>query len=265
MKEITFPQFNLKIEVNNIAFNIGGIDIYWYAIFIVTAFIIAILGCKKDDGKYNVKFDTILELIIIVIPIAIISARLYYILFKIQYYIKNPIEIFNIRNGGLAIYGGLIGSVITIVIYCKKKNINVLDILDYVVPYLALGQSIGRWGNFFNREAHGIVTDSIFRMGIIENGKYIEVHPTFLYESVCSLVIFIILYNIKDKRKYKGQIAFIYLTTYGLVRAIIECLRTDSLMIGDFRVSQILSIILFVIFGGILIYKKIKRYVQISS
>lgn len=258
MKEITFPSFNLDFNINNIAISIGNINIYWYAILIVSAFIIGILFCKKDDGKYNIKFDNILELMIILIPISIIGARLFYILFKLDYYIQYPENILNIRDGGLAIYGGIIGATITIIIYCKRKKINILDVTDYLVPYLALGQAIGRWGNFFNAEAHGVETTSVFRMGIIENGKYIEVHPTFLYESICNLVIFLILYLLRNKRKYKGQITYLYLALYGFVRAIIEGLRTDSLMIGSFRVSQILSIILCITFTIILCYKKIK-------
>ena len=138
-------------------------------------------------------------------------------------------------------------------------NENALDVLDYIAPYLPLGQAIGRWGNFFNAEAHGIETTSFFRMGLIENGRYIEVHPTFLYESIACLCIFIILYILKNKRKYKGQITYTYLALYGLIRAFIEGLRTDSLMIGNFRISQVLSTILFVGFGSIIIIKNIKK------
>lgn len=121
------------------------------------------------------------------------------------------------------------------------------------------GQAIGRWGNFFNSEAHGIETTSVFRMGIMENGEYIEVHPTFLYESICCLMLFILLYTLRNRRKYKGQIVYTYLALYGFIRAIIEGLRTDSLMLGNFRVSQVLSILLCIIFTSILIYKKVKR------
>ena len=135
---------------------------------------------------------------------------------------------------------------------------NILDMLDYIAPYLALGQAIGRWGNFFNGEAHGTVTNNTFRMGIVENGQYMEVHPTFLYESICNLIIFVILFLLRNKRKYKGQITYIYLSLYGFIRAIIEGLRTDSLMLGTFRISQVLSIILCIIFSIIMIYKEIK-------
>jgi phosphatidylglycerol:prolipoprotein diacylglycerol transferase len=130
--------------------------------------------------------------------------------------------------------------------------------MDYIAPYLALGQAIGRWGNFFNQEAFGVETTNIFRMGIIENGKYIEVHPTFLYESICTFAIFIILFLIRNRRKYAGQLSYLYFAMYGIVRAIIEGLRTDSLMIGDIRVSQLLSIILCLVFTSILIYKEYK-------
>ena len=258
MKEILFPGLNLKFEINSIAINIGNIGIYWYAIFIVIAFSVAILFFKKDNGKYGIEFEDIIELFIILIPVSIIFARIYFVIFNFNFYIKNPVEILNIRNGGLAIYGGIIGAIITILVFCKIKKLNFLDVLDYIVPYLALGQAIGRWGNFFNGEAHGQVTDNILRMGIVENGTYIEVHPTFLYESICNFIIFIILFIMRNKRQYKGQLIFTYLTLYGLIRAIIEGLRTDSLMLGSFRISQVISILLFMVFGSILIYKKVK-------
>lgn len=258
LKEIIFPSFNLKFEVNNVAIRIVNLEIYWYAIFIASAFIIAIILCRKDNLKYGINFDVILELIIMVIPVSILCARLYYVLFNLDYYLQNPIEIFNIRNGGLAIYGGIIGAVIVISIYCKKRKINMLDVLDYIVPYLPLGQAIGRLGNFFNVEAYGRRTTSLFRMGIIENGSYIEVHPTFLYEIICNVTIFIILYYLKSKRKYKGELTYIYLTLYGISRAIIEGFRTDSLMLGGLRISQLLSIFLFVMFSITIIYNLVK-------
>lgn len=258
MKEITFPGLGINFNINSIAISIFGIDIYWYAIFIVIAFITALLLLKRDEGKYNIKFEDVLEVLVIGIPIAFICARLYFVLFKLQDYIYNPLEIFNIRNGGLAIYGGIIGATATIIIYCKIKKIRISDMLDYIVPFLPLGQAIGRWGNFTNGEAHGTITNSIFRMGIVENGNYIEVHPTFLYESICNLILFILLFKLRNKRKYEGELTYIYLAIYGLVRAIIEGIRTDSLMIGNYRVSQLISIAICIIFTNILIYKKIK-------
>lgn len=259
MREITFPGIGISFNIDSIAISICGIDIYWYAIFIVAAFIIALLLLKRDDGKYNIKFEDVLEVLVIGIPIAFICARLYFVLFKLEDYIHNPLEIFNIRNGGLAIYGGIIGATATIAIYCKIKKIKILDMLDYIVPFMPLGQAIGRWGNFVNGEAHGTITNSIFRMGIVENGNYIEVHPTFLYESICNFILFVLLFKLRNKRKYEGEITYIYLAFYGLVRAIIEGIRTDSLMIGNYRVSQLISIAICIIFTSILIYKKVKE------
>lgn len=238
MKEVVFPLLNLKLNINPIMFNMFGINVYWYAFLIVFSIILGIIICKKNEGKFGIKFDNILDLLIYVLPVSIICARLYYVIFSINLYWQNPLAIFNIRDGGLAIYGGIIGAVITILIYCKKKKISALDVLDYVAPCLALGQCIGRWGNFFNVEAHGEITKSIFRMGIIENGSYIEVHPTFLYESVGTLIIFIVLMILQRKRKFKGQITYIYLVMYSFIRALIENLRTDSLMFMNFRVSR---------------------------
>lgn len=259
MSKINFEGLGISLNINRIAFELKGIKIYWYAIIIISGIILSLFLCHKDDGKYNIKFENVLELALFVFPVSIIFARLYFVVFKIDYYMQKPMEIFNIRNGGLAIYGGIVGAIITILIYCKIKKIKFLDMVDYIVPYLPLGQAIGRWGNFFNAEAHGTETNSLFRMGIIENGNYIQVHPTFLYESICTFIIFFILYFKRNKRKYPGEITYIYLFLYGIARSIIEGFRTDSLMLGNIRVSQILSIILSIIFGSIIIYKKVKK------
>ena len=262
MNSINFEGLGLYFKVNKVAFSIFGIEVRWYAVFIVIGIIIAILLCKKDHGKYGIKFEDVIELLIFALPISIICARLYFISFKFEYYMKNPQEILNIRNGGLAIYGGIIGAVITIFVFCKIKKIKVLDMLDYMAPYLPLGQAIGRWGNFFNGEAHGMQTTNIFRMGIMENGRYIEVHPTFFYESICTFLIFIFLYIKRNKRDYRGQITFTYFFLYGIARTFIEGIRTDSLMMGNIRISQLLSILLCIVFGIILLFKeKNKNYI----
>ena len=259
MKIINFEGLGLSFNINNVLIDINGLRIHWYAVCIILGVVLALIFCKKDEGKYKIKFDDILELAVFMLPISIICARLYFVIFKLDYYIQKPLEIINITNGGLAIYGGIIGAFLTICVFCKIKKIHVLNITDYIVPYLALGQAIGRWGNFFNGEAHGTETSSILRMGILEDGKYIEVHPTFLYESICTFLIFIFLFSIRNKRKYKGQITYIYFLLYGIARAVIEGFRTDSLMIGNFRVSQILSIALSVICLIVLIYKKVRK------
>lgn len=246
-KIVTFPGLNLELSIQKIAFEIFNIKIHWYAILIVAAMIIALFIFKKRDGLYNIKFDNVIDLFIYVIPISLISARLYYVLFNLEYYMSNPSQILNTRNGGMAIYGGIIGGAITCFIYCQKKKINLLDLLDYIVPSLALGQAIGRWGNFINIEAYGTITNVPWRMGIYEAGKYIEVHPTFLYESLACFIIFIVLILLKNKRKFKGQNTLIYLIMYSFERSLVEGLRTDSLMLGSIRISQILSIIIFLV------------------
>jgi len=167
----------------------------------------------------------------------------------------------------MAIYGAIIGGAITCYILCRIKKISLLDLLDYIVPSIALGQAIGRLGNFVNVEAYGTETMLPWRMGIYEGGRYIEVHPTFLYELVVTLSIFIFLMIKKEKRKFKGEFACIYLIIYGLGRTIIEGFRTDSLMLGPLRVSQILSIIIFVTFTIIYLFKtnQIKKDAKIQE
>ena len=254
MDIVSFPMLNLTLNIDNIAFSLFGIDIYWYAVFIVSAVIIAMFILKKRDGLYEIKYDDILDLSIFVIPISIIFARIYYVLFNLDDYIHDPIGILEIRTGGLAIYGGIIGGIITCIIFCRYRNIKILDLLDLIAPTLALGQAIGRWGNFVNIEAYGTETTLPWRMGIYEFGEYIEVHPTFLYESIATFILFIILIRIKEKRKFSGQVTWIYFIGYGFARMIIEGLRTDSLMIGKIRVSQILSFVLML--GTSIIYLK---------
>lgn len=247
--------------IPSIAFEIFGVPIYWYAILIVSSMVIALLWCKKQNGKFNIKFDDILDLAIIILPISIICARLYYVMFSLDYYIKNPSEIFNIKNGGLAIYGGLIGGIIVILVFSKIKKLRVLDITDYIVPIIAFCQSIGRWGNYINIEAYGYETNLPIKMEVIENGIIKYVHPTFLYESICTMMIFIILSILSKKRKFSGEITYLYIICYSFIRFFIEGLRTDSLMLFNFRISQILSLVLFVLFSCILMYNKKKNKV----
>ncbi len=264
MNLVKFPGLNIEFNISRVAFKIFGIEIYWYAIIIVCAMVLAIIMFKKRDGLYEIKFNDIIDLSIVAIPIAIICARIYYIIFNLEYYMLNPKEILNIRNGGLAIYGAVIGGIITCFIFCKKKKIKLLDLIDYVAPGLVLGQAIGRWGNFINVEAYGTATNSFLRMGIMENGKYVEVHPTFLYESIFCFIIFVILLFIKNKRKFSGQIACTYFILYSFERFFIESLRVDSLMVGNIRISQIVSVIIFIMCSFIYIiniykYKKASK------
>ena len=203
MDKVTFPGLGLEFNIKQEAFSIGSFSVYWYAILMMTGFVMAIIIAKIKDGKYDIKFSDCLDLCIFIIPATIIFARLYYILFNLEYYITYPSQIFNLRSGGLAIYGGLIGGVLTCLIFCKIKKINVIDLFDFLVPMVALGQAIGRWGNFINIEAYGVETLLPWRMGITEGTKYMEVHPTFLYESFATFIIFIILTIVSKKRKFK--------------------------------------------------------------
>ena len=252
MNTITFPFFNITLHINRVAFTIFGVRIYWYAIIMVFAMVLAMIIYKKRDGLYNIKFEDVLDIAIYAIPISLICARIYYILFNLEYYFANPAQIINTRSGGMAIYGGIIGGFITCAIICKKRKITFLDLIDYVAPALALGQAIGRWGNFVNAEAYGTKTTLPWRMGIYEAGKYIEVHPTFFYESLSCIIIFVILIFIKNRRIFKGQVACTYLILYSFERTFVEGLRTDSLMIGNIRVSQLLSVIIF--FTTLIVY-----------
>lgn len=257
MSKVTFPLINLELNINPVAFNVFGINITWYAILITASIILALFLCKKKEGTFGIKYEQILDLSIILLPISFICARLYYVLFTINEY-DNFIQIINIKDGGLAIYGGIIGGAITTYIYCKKNNISLLDMADYLVPVLALGQAIGRWGNFMNIEAYGTETNLPWKMGIAYLDEIKYVHPTFLYESIGDFIIFIILTILSKKRKFSGEITYLYIIMYSFIRMIIENLRIDSLMLFNVRISQILSIILFVIFC-IILSNKIKK------
>ena len=242
--------------ISRIAFTFAGIDIYWYAILIVSSIIIGIIWSIYNSGKYGIKYETIIDLCIFMIPIAILSARTYYVLFNFEYYKNNPIEILNFRNGGLAIYGGVIGAIITIIIFGKIKKINILNLTDYIAPIVPLGQAIGRWGNYINIEAYVVETTLQIKMEIIENGITKYVHPTFLYESIGDFVLFLLLLKISKKTKFSGQITFLYFIGYSFLRFFIEGLRTDSLMLGNIRASQLLSLIIFIDFSILYIIKK---------
>ena len=233
--------------ISRVAFSFMGVDVYWYAILITLAIAIGFLLAKFNDGKYNIKYDDILDLSLVMIPIAIICARIYYVLFNLNYYLSNPSEILDFRNGGIAIYGALIGGIFTIIVFCKKKKINILNLLDYIAPIIPLGQAIGRWGNYINIEAYGSETNLPLKMEIIEDGIIKYVHPTFLYESVGNFILFILLLRISKNRNFSGQIVSLYLIGYSFIRFFIEGLRTDSLMLGNIRISQLVSVIMFIV------------------
>ncbi len=206
---------------------------------------------KDKEYSYGIKFDDIFDFAIGALVIGISSARAYFVLFNWDYYSQNISEIFKIWHGGIAIYGAIVGSAIYAILFCLKRKIKFLDFADVIVPYLALAQSIGRWGNFVNQEAFGSETNVPWKMGIYNENllRYNFVHPTFIYESLCTFSIAILLIKLSKNRKFKGQIMYLYFILYGISRAIIEGLRTDSLMFANFRVSQVLSVIFVIIFG----------------
>ncbi|MDY6038196.1 MAG: prolipoprotein diacylglyceryl transferase [Eubacterium sp.] len=233
---------------NPIAFSIAGYEIRWYGILIGIAFLISIYISYRRSPKFNINQDYILDFTIFLIPISIIGARVYYVLFSLEDYQGDIFKMINLREGGLAIHGGIIAGILVAYFICKKKNIKFRDFADLILPQVALAQSIGRWGNFFNSEAHGGPTN--LPWAILVNGQ--KVHPTFLYESIWCLLLFIFLVSITKHRKFSGQIALLYAMLYSFERFWVEGLRTDSLMIGSFRQAQLLSI--FVIAASIILY-----------
>ncbi len=244
--EISFPMLGDWSVNPPYSFTVFGFEIYFYGVIIAAAFILAALFCARKAAEFGLTSDDLFDLVIWLIPACIIGARLYYVLFKLDYFIANPSKIFSVRDGGLAIYGGIIAGVITGIIWSRRKKIPVFAVGDLAAFGLLIGQAVGRWGNFINREAFGAVTDVFCRMGLTMPGQEtLYVHPTFLYESLWNLAGLIILCVLSKlgKRKYDGQFFWSYILWYGLGRAWIEGLSTDSLYIGstDIRVSQLLA------------------------
>lgn len=269
---VSFPNLNLTFNVDRVAFTIGGKDVYWYGIIIAVGFLIAVACGLYLAKKYGMKQDTVIDIVIIAAPLAVICARLYYVAFNWDFYSENPGEIIRIWNGGLAIYGGVIAAIIVAVLYCKIKKENLGLFCDIGSIGLLIGQSIGRWGNFVNQEAYGVntnlpwaMTGSSIKRDLLEmmiDGKAVDatlpVHPTFLYESLWNLVFLIAFLLLFKKRKYDGQIFAGYLISYGVGRFFIEGLRTDSLYVGDIRVSQLVAV-MCVVAGAVLMIVNLRK------
>lgn len=277
--EIWFVNLGIKINhLDRVAFTIFGIDVYWYGIIIATGMLLGMLVTLKEAKRTGQNTDFYLDTVMISAIVSIIFARLYYVIFSWDYYKNHLNEIFSIRNGGIAIYGAIIGAILSAVIICKIRNKRFLKVADTFSFALIIGQIIGRWGNFVNREAFGGYTDSLFAMRYIKeqasnipkdvldkviniNGvDYIQVHPTFLYESLWNVGVLILLFIFRKRKKFDGQLMAIYFIGYGIGRFWIEGMRTDSLMIAstNIRVSQALSAVLVVTFTIYLIIKLIK-------
>lgn len=245
MNIISFPNFGLEFEVSKIAFSILDIEIYWYSICIVIGIIVAILLCFLSKENFGINFEDIIDISIAALVFGIIGARLYYVIFNLDYYLAYPLKIFSIRDGGLSIIGGLILGGLGVLFRARKLELKPFDLLDYIAPFVAIAQSIGRWGNFFNAEAYGSKCENLFKMGIKNFEGYIEVHPTFLYESISTFVIFCILRMLQKNRKFESQIFLLYLILYSGCRFFIESLRVDSLMVGELRITKLVSGLVF--------------------
>lgn len=240
-----------------VAFTIFGIDIMWYAVLITSGMIIATVICCVRAPKHDLTSDQIINFVIICIPAAIIGARLYYVVFNWEFYASDIKKILNIRGGGLAIHGGLIFAFVAVCILCAVWKLRPLNVLDLAAPCIAIAQAIGRWGNYFNSEAHGGPTD--LPWAITVNGQ--SVHPTFLYESIWCFLLFFFLIYVDNRRKFEGQTLLLYGILYSAERFFVEALRTDSLMIGPFKQAQVLSlsVIVVCIIAYVILYRRCKN------
>lgn len=275
---IQFPNLfgGLTFYVDRVAFTIFGIPIYWYGLFIAFGFMISLILAGSVAHKYKIKKDDLYDVILFSAPAAIICARLFYVAFDWQNFKGNIGAIFNFRQGGLAIYGAVIGAFATAYFISKKKKIKPLRLFDFAAPYFAISQALGRWGNFVNQEAFGVNTDLPWGMtgdrirqylqeqqnfltsqGIIVDSN-LPVHPTFLYESLWNFGAFFLLLWLRKHKKVDGEVFFGYMFLYGLARSWIEGLRTDSLMLGNFRISQLLAIMFVIVFGALFVIRRKK-------
>ena len=270
MEYVHFPKLGISIPVRRVLFSPFGFDVYTYGVIIAFSLFLAVFLGLRNCEKHGVSQDNIVDLMIFATPISIVMARLYYIIFSWDQFKDDPVKMINIREGGLAIYGAIIGAFLTALVFTRIKKIKTLTLLDFGVPYLIMAQGIGRWGNFVNQEVFGentnlpwgMMSDEISRfinasiprlneLGVSMDPK-LPVHPTFLYESLWNLAVFVVLLILSKKKKFDGQILLGYLIGYGTGRAFIEGIRIDSLMLGSVRISQLLSIVLAV--GGVAVY-----------
>jgi len=246
--------------MNSVAFSIFGFSIKWYGIFISTGVLIGFIAARFNCKWRDIDYDTIIDIALVSLIMGIIGARLYYVIFQFNTYNGNILEMINIRNGGLAIHGGLIFGIGTAFIMCRHKKVSFLKLMDVIVPSIIIAQAMGRWGNFFNQEAHGGPVSAKFiqhfpkfiQKGMFIDGTYYQ--PTFLYESLWNFLTFIVLLIVVRKSKKKGIVFFLYIGMYSLGRFFIEGLRTDSLMLGPIRVAQLMSVLGLVACIGFIIY-----------
>lgn len=258
---ISFPGLGLELNPPR-GIEIGNFSFRFYGLLIAIGLILAVVYALKRRKQFGFTEDSIMDGVLCIVPFAIICARLYYCAFSWADYKDNPISVLYIWEGGIAIYGAVIGAAIGVIAYCWIRKLNLPALLDLVALGFLIGQAIGRWGNFFNREAFGAATDSFFKMGLLNTvtGNVEYVHPTFLYESLWNAAGFVALHFLSKKRQYDGQIALGYVAWYGLGRTFIEGLRQDSLYWGTFRVSQVLAAVTCFIAAGVLLYNLFRKH-----
>ena len=253
---ISFPFLGLEVNPPR-TLELGPLTIYYYGLIIAIGLVLGISYACRRSKEFGLRDDDIVDGAIWVTPFAIVCARIYYCAFSWEEYAANPISVLYIWNGGIAIYGGVLGAILGMAVMSRIKKVKFTTVLDIILLAFLIGQSIGRWGNFMNREAFGAATDSFFRMGLFNTRtNAVEYyHPTFLYESMWNLCGFVLLHFLSKKRQYDGQIALSYAAWYGLGRCLIEGLRVDSLWWGPFRVSQLLAGISCIVAVAILVWQ----------
>ena len=261
INQISFPGMGLSFSVSRSLFSVFGIPVYTYGLLIALGVCLAFIYAAREVKKTSISQDDFINMFIIGLPAAIVCARIYYCIFSWDAYKDDLWQILNIRGGGLAIYGGVIGAAAVVLIYCKIKRLSVGSVLDILAVGLLIGQAIGRWGNFVNGEAFGAECNLPWAMTIVRGTRTIaeSVHPTFLYESLWNAAGVAVLILLKRKKVFEGELACCYMVWYGIGRMSIEGLRADSLYLGPFRVSQLLSAVL-VAAGLILIIKNYKKH-----
>ena len=276
MFNVQFPKLGLEFQIQRVALSIFGFDIYWYGLLIAIGVMIMLLTIFNRTPKLGINTDHFIDAVLFTTFGAIIGARAYYVAFAPFEY-ESLFDMINIRDGGLAIYGGVIGGILLGLVACKWRKINVFDYCDLILGATLIGQGVGRWGNFMNQEAFGTNTDSIF--GMISEGTtaYLKrvqptlaaqgimvdpsmpVHPTFLYESMWCILGFILLQLYFSRRKFKGEVACLYMIWYGVGRFFIEALRTDSLEIfAGLRASQLVAVVSIIAGVSLIVYNRIR-------
>lgn len=258
---ISFPFLGLEVNPPRVL-ELGPLTIHYYGAIIALGLMLAMLYCLRRGKEFGLAENDILDGFLWITPLAIVFARIYYCVFSWEEYAADPISVLYIWNGGIAIYGSVIGAILGMAIFSRVKKVKLTAVLDLVMIAFLIGQFIGRWGNFMNREAFGAATDSYFRMGLFntKTGAWEYYHPTFLYESVWNMVGFVLLHFLSKKRRYDGQMALCYAAWYGLGRCMIEGLRVDSLWWGPFRVSQVLAGVTCIVAVALLVYLHFKPH-----